>query len=61
MEGPLANVAVSNGLYFASKAHTAHGGEHNETKIVHYRNGDGRLHPLAVHPRKITTNHKIIV
>ena len=32
------------------------GGKHDTTKIVHYKNWDGRLHTLVAHPGKVTAD-----
>ena len=52
-------VRQSTMLHLQGHTHTRR--KHDTTKIVHYRNWDGRLHPLVVHPRKIQSDRKSIV
>ena len=56
--GTLASGAVGSRLYFIPKTHGCIGSQFTQTRIVHYRNWDGRLHPLAAHPEKVAAHHK---
>ena len=55
---PLVFAVVGNQWLYTCRSHGCTEVRDTTTKIVHYRNWDGRLHPLAENPGKVKSDHK---